>query len=266
MWKKKILRIGAVTVMFLLMCGCVKKDEPALPLFIIGSDDYEPYSYADVDGEPAGMDVELAREACRRMGYEPVFRYIGWNERDDLLDSGGVDCLWSCYSMDGQKDHYEWVGPYMRSRQVVAVLADSRIHALGDLEGKSVAVRVGSKAEQIFLGNTDSVVPRLENVYAQNSMDEIVTALRNGYVDAIAGYAAALRETLRDYDVDYRFLGEDLSHDSLGVAFSKDSDPALREKLREALDEMLSDGTTKHILKDNYGVNIEKALGELGDE
>ena len=97
-------------------------------------------------------------------------------------------------------------------------------------------------------------------------MDEIVTALRNGYVDAIAGYAAALRETLRDYDVDYRFLGEDLSHDSLGVAFSKDSDPALREKLREALDEMLSDGTTKHILKDNYGVNIEKALGELGDE
>ncbi len=266
MCRKRILRLGAVAAMFLLMCGCTKKDTQTLPQLIIGSDDCEPYSYADVDGEPAGMDVELAREACRRMGYEPVFRYIDWNERDALLENGEVDCLWSCYSMDGQEDNYEWAGPYMRSRQVVAVLADSPVHTLSDLEGKSIAVRVGGKAEQIFLGHMDSVIPELNNVYAQNSMDEIVTALRNDYVDAIAGYATALRETLREYDVDYRFLDEDLSHDSLGVAFAKDSDPALRRKLQEALDDMLADGTTKRILNENYGVNVEKALGELGDE
>ena len=38
-----------------------------------GSDDYEPYSYLDETGEFTGIDVDLAREACRRLGYRPEF-------------------------------------------------------------------------------------------------------------------------------------------------------------------------------------------------
>lgn len=45
-----------------------------LPKIIIGSDEYQPYSYYNVDGSPQGVDVEMAREAFRRMGYAPVFR------------------------------------------------------------------------------------------------------------------------------------------------------------------------------------------------
>lgn len=39
-----------------------------LPKIIIGSDEYQPYSYYNVDGSPQGVDVEMAREAFRRMG------------------------------------------------------------------------------------------------------------------------------------------------------------------------------------------------------
>ena len=52
--------------------------ERELPELIIGSDDYEPYNYQDEDGKPAGIDVEIAVEACRRMGYAPVFKKIPW--------------------------------------------------------------------------------------------------------------------------------------------------------------------------------------------
>ena len=37
--------------------------------------------------------------------------------------------------MDGREQLYRWVGPYMVSRQVVAVNADSGIETLADLAG-----------------------------------------------------------------------------------------------------------------------------------
>lgn len=41
----------------------------------------------------AGIDVEIAAEACRRIGYEPVFREIALDERFARLAAGEVDCL-----------------------------------------------------------------------------------------------------------------------------------------------------------------------------
>lgn len=264
MFKKQWIAFCCTAALLLPVCGCGADNTPPVPQLVIGCDDYEPYNYADGDGEPAGMDVELAVEACRRMGYAPVFQTIDWNQRDALLESGEIDCIWSCYSMDGQEERYAWVGPYMRSRQVVAVLADSPITSLSDLAGKSVGVRVESKAEDIFLSDTDEDIPPVGKVYCLNTVDELATALRNEYVDAIAGYAAAAREALRNDGIRYRFLEETLSATYLGIAFSKSSDSELRQKLSDALGDMLSDGTTEQIL-DRYGVDTEKALGGLRD-
>ena len=254
----KILIILAVCAM---LCGCLgpKAKKPTL---VIGGNEYAPYHYTDETGEPAGLDVELAREACRRMGYEPVFRKIDWDSRDDLLDGGGIDCLWSCCSMDGQEEAYDWVGPYMRSRQVVAVLEESPIEHLSQLAGKTVAVRVGAKAESLFLRRQEADIPAVQTLFSLNAMAEVATALRNGYVNAIAGYGAAVREALNSSGVAYRFLEEELGHANLGVAFARGSDPVLRDKLTLALKEMQDDGTTARILS-GYGIDLDKALGSI---
>lgn len=256
-------RLAACCLLACLICGlfgCGSREEE-LPTLVIGCDNYKPYNYTDDDGEPAGLDVELAREACARMGYTPVFLRIDWNRREELLNDGVVDCLWSCFTMDGQKDTFAWVGPYMRSRQVVAVAENSPIYHLSDLDGKTVAVRVGSKAESVFL--TQSDVPRVERLYALTDLAEAVTALRYEYVDACAGYAAAVREQLNNAGIAYRFLEEDLVHAQFGVAFAKNSDPALRESLQSALEQMRRDGTTEEILS-HYGVDLTKPLEEAG--
>lgn len=265
MFKRGVLTICITAAIFASVCGCTAKSGQQLPQFVIGCDDYEPYNYTDEDGDPAGMDVELAKEACARMGCEPVFRQIGQDDRDELLNSGEIDCIWSCFSMDGREDDYNWAGPYMRSRQVAAVLADSPVTELKELEGKSIAVRTGAKSESIFLERSEPWIPAVRTVYSLNEMEELAAVLRSNYVDAIAGYAAAVREVLQKDGVDYRFLDEDLGHAFLGVAFAKDRDDGLCRELSEVLDEMLADGTTERILN-SYGVNTEKALGGLGHE
>lgn len=258
MRKRDILFFSFVVIVANMGCGAKKESE--LPQLVIGCDDYRPYHYTDEEGEPAGIDVELAVEACRRMGYEAVFEPIDWNMRDDILQSGAVDCLWSCYSMNGEQD-YEWVGPYLYSRQVVAVLETSPIHQLQDLNGGSVAVKVGSQAEKIFLRHLDRKISEMDQVYSMNDVDAIITALRNDYVDACAGYGATLTVLLKNAGVPYRFLDEELSHARLGIAFSKNSDPKLRKALESALNEMRQDGTIAQILED-YGLDVEKNLGE----
>lgn len=265
MRNKRVILV-LITILLGVCCGCSsKKEGKILPQLVIGCDTLRPYSYADEDGEPAGMDVELAEEACKRMGYEPTFVYIDWDKRDTLLQDGEIDCLWSCFTMDGQEDNYAWVGPYMYSRQVVAVKAESPVITLSDLDDKRVAVRAGAKAEKILLKQEDANIPDVQNVFSLDNMSDVVTALRNDYVDACAGYAAALRYQLQNDGVDYRFLDEDLNYAKLGVAFSKNSDATIRKSLEETLKEMEMDGTTERILK-SYGVDTDKVLRRNKDE
>ena len=113
-------------------CGAAEKtaQQTDLPDIIIGSDNYPPYNYENVDGKPTGIDVDLATEAFRRMGYQAVFTYIDWEKKKELVDSGKIDCIWGSFSIDGREEEYRWSAPYMMSRQVVAVNRDSEIKTL----------------------------------------------------------------------------------------------------------------------------------------
>ena len=136
--KRSVLPFGIVCLMSMALCGCGREKKEAVtvqPELVIGSDDYEPYNYQNENGDYAGVDVELAKEACRRIGYTPVFKQIQWDDKDIYLENGEVDCAWGSFSMDGREDDYIWVGPYMYSREVVMVRTDSDIYKLDDLAG-----------------------------------------------------------------------------------------------------------------------------------
>ena len=135
------LLAASAAVGSLTSCGGTNAKDSGLPQLIVGSDTYPPYIYLNNDGVPAGIDVEIATEAFRRMGYAAQFEPIDWEQKTDLVESGTIDCIWGCFSMDGREEVYRWAGPYMVSRQVAAVDADSSIRTLGDLAGKTIAVQ-----------------------------------------------------------------------------------------------------------------------------
>ncbi len=81
---RKIIRLVAafMATICLFLSGCAVTDAPEKPTeketLVIGSDIYSPYFYLDDNGDFAGIDVEIAREACRRLGVTPEFRQISW--------------------------------------------------------------------------------------------------------------------------------------------------------------------------------------------
>lgn len=257
--KKCIIILGMFCLCALISACSGKNSDANLPVLMIGSDEYAPYNYLDDNGEHAGIDVEIAKEACRRMGYRPEFKMIKWDEKESYLRDRVVDCLWGCFSMQGRDDDYAWAGPYMYSRQVVAVRADSGIYSLADLSGKTVAVQSTSKPEGILLGGTDSRIKDIKNVYSFVEMDDVFAALRKGYVDACAGHETAILEYMKNSDGKYRILDNSLMSVGLGVAFYKDYDNEPVAKLNEVLQEMTDDGTMADILE-KYGLDVKKNL------
>lgn len=249
----------------LMLGGCGGKKEKSadseLPEIVIGIDYFEPYSYQASDGEYKGIDVELAREAFQRLGYQPKFENIVWEDKDELLADGTIDCLWSSYSMNGREDKYQWAGPYLYSRQMVAVRAESEIWKIQDLRGKRIAVQATTKAENLFLHNIDSDIPQMEQVNCFSTTNELYAALRKNYVDAIAGHEAMLNSLVKDGEGVYRMLEESIYTSELGVALKKGTHEELAEELTEILKEMQGEGVTEKIVK-KYGLDADKILPE----
>ena len=232
----------------LTACGGTDAKNSGLPQILIGSDTYPPYIYLNNDGTPAGIDVEIATEAFRRMGYAARFEVIDWEQKTALVESGAIDCIWGCFSMQGRETLYRWAGPYMVSRQVVAVNADSSIQSLSDLAGKTVMVQSTSKPESIFLSGSDPRIPQTVEVFSIEDRSVQYAMLACGYVDAIAAHETAILQYMKDNYAVFRILEEPLLVTGLGVAFAKNDSRGLDHQLNDTFAQMREDGTLERIV------------------
>ena len=229
-------------------CGGTDAKNSDLPQILIGSDTYPPYIYLNNDGTPAGIDVEIATEAFRRMGYAARFEVIDWEQKTALVESGAIDCIWGCFSMQGRETLYRWAGPYMVSRQVVAVNTDSSIQSLSDLAGKTVMVQSTSKPEGIFLSGSDPRIPQTVEVFSIEDRSVQYAMLACGYVDAIAAHETAILQYMKDSNAAFRILEEPLLVTGLGVAFAKNDSRGLDHQLNDTFAQMREDGTLERIV------------------
>lgn len=98
--------------------------------FRFGVTDNDLYVYIDSTGDYAGIDIYIAREACKRAGIKPQSIDISWSDRDRLPKNGDVDCLWCDNSPCYREDKYYWTEPY----PTVTVSAATKFEASEDVE------------------------------------------------------------------------------------------------------------------------------------
>ena len=262
---RKIAVVSAAAMAFMTtLCGCgdnPSESESSLPELVIGSDYYSPFVFHNDKGEFAGIDVDLATEVCRQLGYKATFKIINWAEKNTLLENGEVDCLWGCFTLTGREDDYSWTIPYMNSRQVVAVFDDSGINKIADLEGKSVAVQATTKPDEFFSGGggENSRIPKLKALNCFPSMAYTFAAINGGYVDAIAGHEEAIIEYMKTSSVSLRILDEPLLEVQIGVAFLKGTNADMIEKINKNFLILRNNGYLSKLYS-SYGLNPETYL------
>ncbi len=264
--KKQIsgLMLALAASAFLVACG--KKEEapaaavpapPALSKIVVGLDDnFPPMGFRDEKNALVGFDIDLAREAAKRLGAEVEFKPIDWNAKEAELGGKRVDVLWNGLTItEKRKEQIAFTAPYLENRQIIIVVANSPIKAKADLAGKVVGVQEGSSAveaiEKDAAGKTVKELKKFgDNVTAL--MDLTTGRLEALVVDEVVGrYYTAKKPG------EYLVLDDHFGTEEYGVGVRKD-DAELLGKLQKAMNEMKQDGAAARISTQWFGKNIVK--------
>ncbi len=243
---KRILLLLMLMIFALTGCG----NNGTIGKLVIGIDDeFAPMGFRDEAGNIVGFDVDLAREAARRLGAELEFKSIDWDNKREEITSGNVDMIWNgCDIMDEYKAYMIFSKPYMDNRQILLIRAgnDLNIRNVSDLAGKIVGTQAGSNSEDYI--NADAALKKSFAAFkTYRNVKEGFAALNAGefdvlIVDEIAARYEMIRrpKTFRIIDVTVGPVTE------FGIGFRKDN-VELRDKVQAVFDEMIADGTAKDI-------------------
>ena len=252
---KKILL--PLILMLIILTGCGGEDTSENihstkygRILVVGVDDeFPPICFHNAQGELVGFDVDLAREAARRMGVEFEFRPIDWdNKRDEIL-SGNVDIIWNgCDIIDEYKEYMIFSRAYMDNRQILLVNAGNpnAIRTAGDLAGKFVGTQAGSNSEG-YVNDTPNFKDSFAEFKTYRNVKEGFTLLQNGELDALIIDEIAARYEISRNPGQFEIVEATIGPvTQFGIGFRKDN-VELRDKVQKAFDSMVADGTAGKI-------------------
>ena len=261
---------AALLLMMLLMTGCGGGGEPAktdggdskdVKKIVIGLDDeYAPMGFKNEQNEIIGFDVDLAKEAAKRLGSEVEFKAIDWNSKEAELKSGRIDIIWNGLDITPERqENMLFSEPYMDNRQIVFVKKgnDQGIKAEADLAGKSVGTQAGSTAEA-YIDKAEGLKDSFKEFKTYGDYVSAFMDLENGRIDALVCDEIVGRYAMSKQGDKFDALDVTIGPVSqFGIAFRKD-DTALRDKVQGVFDEMVKDGTAGKISNQWFGADLVK--------
>jgi polar amino acid transport system substrate-binding protein len=239
--------------MVLLFSGCAQN--AGKKTFTVGFDkEFPPMGFVADDGSYTGFDLDLAKEAAKRMGMELKLQPINWDSKNMELDSGNIDCIWNGFTINGRENEYEWTKPYMNNNQIVVVLKDSPIKTFTDIKDKVVGVQEDSSALSAIENNANFKSLPKQLVKTDSNLKALLE-LEAGSVDAVVMDECVARYTIEKKGAAYKVLDEVVGAEEFGVGFKK-GNTALRDQVEKTLLAMAKDGANAKISTDWFGKDI----------
>lgn len=218
----------------------------AADTIVIGLDDnFPPMGFRDKDNQLVGYDIDLAREAAKRMDAKVEFKPIEWSAKEAELNGKRIDALWNGLTItEERKKNIAFTAPYMVNHQIIVVLNTSELNAKAELAGKKVGVQEGSTAVNAV--ESDPVGAQIATLRKYGDNVTALLDLAAGRLDAVVVDEVVGRYYIHSKPGQYRVLKDDFGEEEYGVGLRK-GDTELLAKLQAALDAMKADGTMDRI-------------------
>lgn len=206
-------------------------------------EDYPPYEYVE-EGEVKGMNLDIIREAFKRMGITPYFEPRPWKRAVFQLKSGEILALSSGFKTQQRKPFvYYPDAPLSMETNMVIVRAGSnlKINSLDDIK----PLTLGVVREYVYGEPFDSLTG-VHKIKAQSS-HQLLRMLLEGRMDAAIGNKAVFRYLARKQgkldQIKFIYV---VGREPLYLMFSK-ARGAKADKLArdfgDTVNEMIKDGT-----------------------
>ena len=264
-------KVAAVALLSLgvLLAGCSKQETasqaaapaaapPALTKVVVGLDDnFPPMGFRDEKNALVGFDIDMAREAAKRMGTEIEFKTIDWSAKEAELAGKRVDALWNGLTItEERKKNIGFTAPYMENHQIIVISANAPIQTKADLAGKVVGAQEGSSAVDA-VKKEDAVFASFKEFKTFGDNVTALMDLSTGRLDAVVVDEVVGRYYVAKKPQDYVVLEAHFGTEDYGVGVRKD-DTELQGKLDKALADMKADGAAAKIAEQWFGKNIIK--------
>ena len=218
---------------------------------VIGITEFEPMDYQDADGNWIGFDADMAKLVAEKLGVEPVFTVINWDNKVFELNGKGIDVVWNGMTITDEVTlNTNCTKPYVINAQVVVMKADAvgNYADTDSLKDLTFAVESGSAGEDAVkgLGISDYV--------AVQDQTKAVMEVSAGTADAcVVDITLANAMTGEGTNYDDLASGISLTSEEYGVGFRKESD--LTDAFNKFMEKCLADGSLQ-ALADKYSLTL----------
>ena len=234
-----ILAMGAFSAVH---AGTTLEKIKAAGVITVGnSPDYPPFESIGDGGERVGFDVDLLNAIAKKMGVKIQWVTMDFAAIVTAVQSGQVDMGISGFSITPERaEQVSFSSPYIASGQVIVVRNDSDINSVENLNGKKIAVQLGTTGEQEAdkIEGAEVVKPESYNI--------AFMMLRNKAADAVIADISVADEFVKDGT--FKRAGAPLSYEEFAMISRKGND-ALLDALNKALEELKQDDTYAAIVK-----------------
>ena len=253
------LALGGISASWADSIPVTEKVKKSGTLVIASGLDYPPMQFVDAEGNPAGMNIEMAQAVAKKLGVKLDIVTIPFKAQIPALISGRADIGWAGYTILPERLKQVDFVSFSKTGVVIAVLPEKKTAFAKKLDicGKKVAIANGNASDGVADQlSKDCVAAGLAPLNKQIFPDQkdTIQAVLTGRVDArlddatVTGYYQA---TTKGKNI---IVSEPLNPSSLGYAIRK-GDKETGQMLAAALNALMADGTYKSIL-DKYGMSL----------
>jgi polar amino acid transport system substrate-binding protein len=227
------------------------------PEYVVGTDaSYAPFEFVDDKQDVRGFDVDLLTAIAKRAGFRVRFINTPWEGIFATLGKGNRDILASAITINVERQGaVDFSDPYFDARQLIAVQkGENEIGSFRDLRGETVAVQVGTTADEDLQRLVGRDNP---NIRRYQTMNEALAALVSGQVKALVGDNGVVSSFVRAHPDSGLFTVEDtqsFAPEHYGFAVKKGRKDLLA-KLNAGLAAVRADGSYDLLYKKYFGEN-----------
>ena len=234
-------RVLLVMLSFLvLLTGCSKRENE---LVMVTEAGFAPYEYYQ-NGEIVGVDIDIANEIAEYMGKKLVIKDVAFDSIINEVKTGKADFGAAGISYtDERAKQVDFSINYSTSNQVVVVKSSSDIKDINNIDGKKIAVQLGSVADTYVTSNFKNSEIIREKKYLAAIED-----LKDGKADCVVMDELPAKEMVKNNN-DIMILSGNLASDSYGMIVKK-GNKKLLNAINKVLNKLKEDGNI-----DRYVIN-----------
>ena len=210
-----------------------------------------PWTYVGADNQPAGYDVEVAREVARRIGIARIeFIADAGKNFVEGLKAGKYELVMNDMTPTPEREkQVDFSAPYGVEDFRIFVRVPGELKDTADLRGRRVGVTTGSSNESWARANLPG-----STIVSYDNGALVFNDLAIGRIDAtISSYFGGTKYA-RDKNLPIKEVGPILTYQLSAAAMPK-GQPALRAAVSAAVESMIADGTIDRLSERWVGVS-----------